>query len=163
MTVIFQRAFQPSAGLSHWKIGTRQTCMKWLLISVNSVNSYSAVLPPSPMVFFSLLSHFVEWQTYPVIWIEQKKLPNLEEGTCLFTEKLVASSQRVFVLWGPLRNFGDARLTWVDFEGTHLLCHPSQSFATNRIHQESAKSIWREIQQFCKITLAFSSQVLKNI
>ena len=39
-----------------------------------------------------------------------KKLPNLEEGTCLFTEKLVASSQRVFVLWGPLRNFGDARL-----------------------------------------------------
>ena len=39
-----------------------------------------------------------------------KKLPNLEEGTCLFTEKLVASSRRMFVLWGPLRNFGDARL-----------------------------------------------------
>ena len=53
VTVTFLRAFQPSAGLSHWKIGTRQTCMKWLLISVNSVNSYSAVLPPSPMVFCS--------------------------------------------------------------------------------------------------------------
>ena len=72
VTVTFLRAFQPSAGLSHWKIGTRQTCMEWLLIirhvnsvnyvnsansvnlvnSVNSVNSCSAVLPPSPMVFF---------------------------------------------------------------------------------------------------------------
>ena len=67
VTVTFQRTFQPSAGLSYWKIGTRQMCMKWLLIirhvnsvkqcqtvsnSVNSVNGYSAVLPPSPMVFF---------------------------------------------------------------------------------------------------------------
>ena len=54
VTVTFLRAFQPSAGLSYWKIGTRQMCMKWLLIirHVNSVNSYSAVLPPSPMVFF---------------------------------------------------------------------------------------------------------------
>ena len=79
VTVIFQRAFQLSAGLSHWKIGTRQMCMKWLLIiphinsvnhvnsvnsvnsvntinsvnsvNLNSANSYSAVLPPSPMVF----------------------------------------------------------------------------------------------------------------
>ena len=63
VTVTFLRAFQPSAGLSHWKIGTRQTCMEWLLIirhvnsvnyvnSANNVNSYSAVLPPSLMVFF---------------------------------------------------------------------------------------------------------------
>ena len=29
VTVTFQRAFQPSAGLSYWKIGTRQMCMKW--------------------------------------------------------------------------------------------------------------------------------------
>ena len=28
VTITFQRAFQPSAGLSYWKIGTRQMCMK---------------------------------------------------------------------------------------------------------------------------------------
>ena len=89
VTVTFLRAFQPSAGLSHWKIGTRQTCMEWLLIirhvnsvnyvnsancvnlvnSVNSVNSCSAVLPPSPMVFFNLYlyslsySYLCDWDS----------------------------------------------------------------------------------------------------
>ena len=48
VTVTFLRAFQPSAGLSHWKIGTRQTCMKWWLIishvnSVNHVNNVNSV------------------------------------------------------------------------------------------------------------------------
>ena len=32
VTVTFRRAFQPSAGLSYWKIRKRQMCMKWLFI-----------------------------------------------------------------------------------------------------------------------------------
>ena len=49
MTVTFQRAFQPSAGLSYWKIGTRQMCMKWLLIighvkSVEQCRTVSTVI-----------------------------------------------------------------------------------------------------------------------
>ena len=43
VTVIFQGAFQPSAGLSYWKIGTRQMCMKWLLI-IRHVNSVEQCL-----------------------------------------------------------------------------------------------------------------------
>ena len=45
VTVTFQRAFQPSAGLSYWKIGTTQMCMKWLLIirHVNSVEQCRTV------------------------------------------------------------------------------------------------------------------------
>ena len=39
VTVTFQRTFQPSAGLSYWKIGTRQMCMKWLLLIIRHVNS----------------------------------------------------------------------------------------------------------------------------
>ena len=37
--------FLPSAGLSYWKIGTRQICMKWLLIirHVNSVKQCQTV------------------------------------------------------------------------------------------------------------------------
>ena len=85
VTVTFQRTFQPSAGLSYWKIGTRQMCMKWLPIirhvnsveqcrtvstvsnSVNSVNSYSAVLPPSPMVFYIYYSYLLLLQCAPTI------------------------------------------------------------------------------------------------
>ena len=45
VTVTFQRTFQPSAGLSYWKIGTRQMCMKWLPIirHVNSVEQCRTV------------------------------------------------------------------------------------------------------------------------
>ena len=45
VTVTFQRTFHPSAGLSYWKIGTRQMCMKWLLIirHVNSVEQCQTV------------------------------------------------------------------------------------------------------------------------
>ena len=72
MTVTFQRAFQPSASLSHWHIGTRQMWLKGFLImrhvnSVNSVNSYSAVLPPSPMVFYIYYSYLLLLQCAPTI------------------------------------------------------------------------------------------------
>ena len=58
-----------------------------------------------------------------------KKVPNLEEGTCLFTEKLVASSQRMFVLWGPLWNFGDARLDLSWLWGYTLALSPISKFS----------------------------------
>ena len=49
VTVTFQRTFQPSAGLSYCKIGTRQMCMKWLPIirHVNSVKQCRTVLTVS--------------------------------------------------------------------------------------------------------------------
>ena len=91
--------FLPSAGLSYWKIGTRQMCMKWLLIirhvnsveqcqtvsnsvnSVNSVNSYSAVLPPSPMVFFHI--NVVNRSNFRFLWKILSK-DNVElSQTCL--------------------------------------------------------------------------------
>ena len=42
--------------------------------SVNSVNSYSAVLPPSPMVFFFMISYFDQmtdnkWNTVDIIYV----------------------------------------------------------------------------------------------
>ena len=45
VTVTFILTFPPSAGLSYWKIGTRQMCMKWLLIicHVNSVEQCQTV------------------------------------------------------------------------------------------------------------------------
>ena len=52
VTVTFQRAFQPSAGLSYWKIGTRQMCMKWLPIirHVNSVEQCRTVSTVSTVI-----------------------------------------------------------------------------------------------------------------
>ena len=53
-----QRTFQPSAGLSYWKIGTRQMCMKWLLIirHVNSVEQCRTVSTVSTMSTVSTVS-----------------------------------------------------------------------------------------------------------
>jgi len=58
VTVTFQRAFQPSAGLSYWKIGTRQMCIKWLLIirPVNSVEQCRTVSTVSTVPTVSTVS-----------------------------------------------------------------------------------------------------------
>ena len=71
VTVFFQRAIQPSAVLSYWKleqdkcVGNDYSLYIMSTVSnsvdsvksVNSVNSYSAVLPPSPMVFFETVAN----------------------------------------------------------------------------------------------------------
>ena len=61
VTVTFQRAFQPSAGLSYWKIGTRQMCMKWLLIirHVNSVEQCRTVSTVSTVSIVSTVSSVI--------------------------------------------------------------------------------------------------------
>ena len=53
-----QRTFQPSAGLSYWKIGTRQMCMKWLPIirHVNSVEQCRTVSTVSTLSTVSTVS-----------------------------------------------------------------------------------------------------------
>merc|ERR1712240_606129 len=58
VTVTFQRAFQPSAGLSYWKIGTRQMCIKLLLIirHVNSVEQCRTVSTVSTVPTVSTVS-----------------------------------------------------------------------------------------------------------
>ena len=55
VTVTFQRAFQPSGGLSYWKIGTRQVCMKWLLI-IRHVNSVEQCRKVSTVSTASIVS-----------------------------------------------------------------------------------------------------------
>ena len=76
VTVTFLRAFQPSAGLSYWKIGTRQMCMKWLLNlrHVNSVKqcqqcrTVSTVSTVSTVIaqwYLHLRWYFCFWNTCP--------------------------------------------------------------------------------------------------
>ena len=61
--------FLPSAGLSYWKIGTRQICMKWLLIirHVNSVKQCQTVSTVSTVIarcYLHLRWYF--WQQYMI-------------------------------------------------------------------------------------------------
>ena len=74
VTVTFQRAFQSSAGLSYWKGGTRQMCMKLLLIirhinSVEQCQTVSTVLTVSTVIarcylhlrwYFLKSAHFLD-------------------------------------------------------------------------------------------------------
>ena len=70
VTVTFQRAFQPSAGLSYWKIETRQMCMKWLLIirHVNSVEQCRTVSTVSTVIARCYLH--LRWYFY--LWSQQR-------------------------------------------------------------------------------------------